>query len=272
MKAALKLAAVDLDGTLLGPDKRISPENLAALDRLHAAGVEILVATGRHLTRIGDYLPHIPAARWVVTCQGAAVHEVAGFRRIHAVYLGADHARQLIETGSRLGFTSVVYAEDTVRTPETGEFIEFYGHCAGGLPMRDDLAELAAAPAHKILWLGRGESIGGLAGHSEVRNIPLYQVRTHENIYEFLPANASKALGVATVAELLGLRPAEVVAFGDADNDIPMFEWAGESFAMAHGSEGARLAAGRVAPEGPPESAFARAVATLHLPPCPSRN
>lgn len=272
MKAALKLAAVDLDGTLLGPDKRISPENLAALDRLHAAGVEILVATGRHLTRSEDYLARIPAARWVVTCQGAAVHEVASRRQIHAVHLGTDQTRQLIETGSRLGFTNVVYAEDTVRTPETGEFIDFYGRCAGGLPLRSDLAALTAAPAHKIIWLGREESIGLLPEHPEVKNIPLYQVRTHENIYEFLPTNASKALGVAKVAELLRIRPEEVIAFGDADNDIPMFEWAGHSFAMAHGTEGARFAAKRVAPDGPPESAFARAVAALDLTPCPSRN
>lgn len=272
MKSVIKLAAVDLDGTLLGPDKRISPENLAALDRLHAAGVEILVATGRHLTRIEDYLPRIPSARWVVTCQGAAVHEVASRRQIHAVHLSTAQTRQLIETGSRLGFTNVVYTEDLVRTPESGEYVDFYGRCGGGLPQRSSIAELTTMPAHKIIWLGLEDSIGSLPEHPEVKTIPLYQVRTHENIYEFLPTNASKALGVATVAELLGLRPGEVIAFGDADNDIPMFEWAGESFAMAHGTEGARRAASRIAPDGPPESAFARAVSTLDLPPCPSRN
>jgi hydroxymethylpyrimidine pyrophosphatase-like HAD family hydrolase len=39
-----RLAAIDLDGTLLGPDKTISPENIAAVDRLHQNGVTVIIA------------------------------------------------------------------------------------------------------------------------------------------------------------------------------------------------------------------------------------
>ncbi len=272
MNEALKLAAVDLDGTLLGPDKRISPENLAALARLNAAGIEILVATGRHLTRISDYLPHIPNARWAVTCQGAAVHEIASRRPLRALHLGVAETRHLIETGRRLGLASVVYAQDLVRTTQQGEWVDLYGRYAGGLPLRTSDDELTRLPTHKVVWLGSGQEIARLSGLPEVRRIPLYQVRSHENIYEFLPTTATKATGVAEVAELLGIRPSQVVTFGDEDNDIPMFQWAGCSFAMAHGSEGARRAARAIAPDGLPESAFARAVAQLDLPPCPSNN
>ncbi len=272
MNEALKLAAVDLDGTLLGPDKTISPENLAALQCLHAAGIEILVATGRHLTRISNYLPHIPNARWAVTCQGAAVHEIATRFPIRSLHLGADEARRLIDTGSRLGLTSIVYAQDLVRTTQDGEFVELYGSYAGGLPLKTTDAELTGIPAHKIVWLGSGANIDRLPELPEIHSIPLYQVRTHENIYEFLPSAATKATGVAAIAEQLGIRPAQVIAFGDADNDIPMFGWAGQSFAMSHGSAAAHRAARLISPDGPPESAFARAVATLDLPPCSTRN
>lgn len=265
-----KLAAIDLDDTLLGPDKRISPDNRAALRQLEASGVEILVATGRHLSRIRDILPLIPRARWAVTCQGAAVHELRGGRAIRAHHLEAAEIEQLLDAGERHGLTSVVYGDDLVRSNGGGEFVDFYGHYAGGMPQASNREELAKLPAHKLVWLGSEEALTRVSGLPEVRGIPLYQIRTHACLHEFLPVAATKALGVATVTSELGIRPDQVVAFGDGDNDIPLFEWAGRSFAMPHGSPGARAAALETAPDGPPESAFARAVASLPLPTCPS--
>lgn len=265
-----KLAAIDLDDTLLGPDKRISAENRAALADLEASGVEILVATGRHLSRIRDILPQIPRARWVVTCQGAAVHELRGGRAIRALHLETDEVERLLDAGERHGLTSVVYGDDLVRSHGGGEFVDFYGRYAGGMPLASTREELVARPAHKIVWLGSEDALTRVAALPEVRDIPLYQVRTHAHLHEFLPVAATKALGVATVTADLGIDPAQVVAFGDGDNDIPLFEWAGHSFAMPHGSAGARRAAHQTAPEGAPESAFARAVATLPLTSCPT--
>ena len=45
-----RLAAVDLDGTLLGPDKQIGPENAAAVQRLRDNGVIVIIASGRRLS------------------------------------------------------------------------------------------------------------------------------------------------------------------------------------------------------------------------------
>jgi hypothetical protein len=77
---------------------------------------------------------------------------------------------------------------------------------------------------------------------------------------EFMPADVSKGSALATLALRLGIQPAAAVVFGDGDNDIPMFEWAGMSVAMPHGWPLARAKAKLVAPEGPPETALARGV------------
>ncbi|RYD26065.1 MAG: HAD family phosphatase, partial [Verrucomicrobiaceae bacterium] len=50
---SIRLAAIDLDGTLLGPDSRISPENLSAVDQLTRAGIEVVFASGRHFKSAG---------------------------------------------------------------------------------------------------------------------------------------------------------------------------------------------------------------------------
>lgn len=268
MQNSIKLAAIDLDGTLLGPDKQISPENLAALRLLEADGVEILIATGRHLNRIAPYLAEVADARWAVTCQGASVFDLRSRRPLHAVFLTPAETRLLVDLGSRLGFSSVIYSEDTVRTLTPGPLTKYYGEVSGGEPVVTEAADLVRVRAHKVVWVGEAEAIARLPDLPEVSGLPLYHVRTEEHLYEFLPSDASKALGVAAVAERLGIRSHEVVAFGDGDNDIPLFRWAGRSFAMPHGTPAARESATETASPGAPESAFARAVEILKKTPC----
>lgn len=263
MKNTIKLAAIDLDGTLLGPDKTVSAENIAALRKLEAHGVEILVATGRHISRIRSYLSLIPSARWAVTCQGAAVLDLSTGKPVYSVALTPAETRLLIDLGQRLGFSCVIYAEDAVRAPKFDRMVDFYGRLAGGMPVATPLAAFANIRTHKVVWLGDEASIARLPELPEIAGLPLYHVQTHEHIYEFLPTDASKALGVAAVARKLGISPTQIAAFGDGDNDIPLFRWAGASFAMPHGTPAAREAAKSVAPEGAPESAFARAVELL---------
>lgn len=268
MKNTIKLAAIDLDGTLLGPDKQISPANLAALRSLEADGLEILIATGRHITRIEPYLAQVARARWAVTCQGASVLDLENSTAIQAIFLTPAETRLLVDLGSRLGLTSVIYAEDGIRAPKHTAMTDLYGRLSGGMPLPMNEEAFATIRAHKVVWLGPEDSISRLPELPEIAGLPLYHVQTHEHLYEFLPSDASKALGVAAVAERLGISPAGIVAFGDGDNDIPLFRWAGTSFAMPHGSAAARETARFVAPEGAPESAFARAVESLRTAPC----
>jgi hydroxymethylpyrimidine pyrophosphatase-like HAD family hydrolase len=70
----------------------------------------------------------------------------------------------------------------------------------------------------------------------------------------------TKPSGLQQLTTRLGLDAAEVMAFGDGDNDVPMFEWAGASFAMAHGWPSALQTATHITVAGPLETAFARGV------------
>lgn len=265
MAHGFKLAAIDLDGTLLGPDKSISPENVAALRLLEAAGIEVVVATGRHRSRIADALTHLPHTRWAITSQGAAVLDIASGETVDAVFLADEETRLLMELGDSLGFTPLLYDEIDVRSTRHDAGTELYARIVGGVPSILTPGELATARAHKVVWVGEEAAVSALPQHPQVRTMSLYHVQSLPGMYEFLPADVTKGSGVAALALRLGVEAAQVIAFGDADNDIPMFEWAGTSFAMPHGTPGARGAARSLAPDGPPESAFARAVASLGL-------
>lgn len=263
MATAFKLAAIDLDGTLFDHDKTVSPENLAALRQLEAAGIEIVIATGRHRSRIHTALDHLPATRWAITSQGAAVLDLESDEVVDAIYLEDAQTQHLMSLGDALGFTPLLYDAIDVRAPRHDAGTEAYARIVGGTPSILSPEELSKARAHKVVWVGEVAAISSLPEHPEIRALDLYHVQSLPGMYEFLPADVTKGSGVASLARRLGVAPEEVVAFGDADNDIPMFEWAGTSFAMPHGTPGARRAAGTIAPEGPPASAFARAVGLL---------
>ncbi len=88
----------------------------------------------------------------------------------------------------------------------------------------------------------------------------LQVVQTGERFLEIMPQATTKSSGLSALARHLGVRASETLVFGDGDNDVPMFRWAGLSVAMPHGWPAALRAASRIAPVGPPETALARSV------------
>ncbi|HWB60498.1 MAG TPA: HAD-IIB family hydrolase, partial [Chthoniobacteraceae bacterium] len=126
------------------------------------------------------------------------------------------------------------------------------------------LEEITAETPLKIIWLNSSEIIAGELPPARER----YHARagmfvTYPEYLEFIDAGVTKAAGIAAVADEYGIAPAEVLAFGDGDNDVPMFEWAGHSVAMSKSSPAAQAAAKIVAPPGDPATSLARAIRSL---------
>ncbi|HEY0945193.1 MAG TPA: Cof-type HAD-IIB family hydrolase [Opitutaceae bacterium] len=257
-----RLAAIDLDGTLLGPDLTISRANLEALERLRDAGMEVVLASGRHHESMRPHAERVAGVEWLVSSQGAEVSDLPRRRTVHAVYLEPATAQEAFEIGHRLGHGNIVYTADGVFAPADGHarWVDFYAQLSGHAPMREPLSDLFRRNIYKVLWLGDEAHLGTSSAHAELEPLNAYKVRTHRHVFEFLSARASKGVGVAALAAHLGVGPEAVVAFGDGDNDVPLFEWAGTSVAMPHGWPEAKRRASAVAPEGPPETALARAV------------
>ena len=88
-------------------------------------------------------------------------------------------------------------------------------------------------------------------------------IRNGPHTLEFVATGVSKVSGLVKVAEYLQLDASQFVVFGDGNNDVGMFGWAGLSVCMHHGSQLAREAASMIAPETSPEVNLAAAVAAV---------
>jgi len=261
LRTRLKLAAVDLDGTLLGPDGMVSAENSRAVARLQEAGLQVVLASGRHFNSMSKYAAMLPGVQWVVSCQGGELSDTQRKNVLQREFLAAESAREMVEKGRSLGLSTLIYSIDGVFTESIGTSgLDFYTNLAGTPPSQLTMEEIIKQPVFKVLWVGERTEIDR-AGEKLVEDHPDVQaIRTHKRIWEFMPVGTSKASALKALAARLGVKPAETVTFGDGDNDVPMFAWSGLSVAMPHGWPAALRSATFVAAEGPAETAFARGV------------
>lgn len=260
----LRLAAIDLDGTLLSADLSISAKNRRAIGKLKAAGVEVVIASGRHHITVRRFAAQLPEVRWIVSVQGCDVSDVTRERVFSQTFLAREEVADLTLVQHQLAVDAVFYTpEGTYTSNPASEGVQFYTSLTGLAPVRVDGNELARQPIYKIIWIGSQTRIDAVATDCRLSTIDAQQVRTDARFLELMPRDVNKATGLAVLSKYLGITGKNVVAFGDAENDIPMFEWAEFSFAMSHGWRNAKARARWVAPQGPPESAFARAVDLL---------
>ena len=265
------VAAVDIDDTLVGPDGVIRAANAEALARLVADGTLVVLASGRSHTNMLPFhralgLPHGP----IISSQGAVVQESdSGEVRFARAIPPADVATVTRE-GRERGFAVQFYRPSGVHVETRTEWTEL-DQRRNAEPHRlvhDLLATGTGGTVPddvvKIIWLGDPDAITDAVAEAHARHDgPLTVTRTDKPYLEFSAANVTKATALAAVAEALSASQAEVVAFGDGNNDAAMLAWAGMGVAMPHASEAALAAADRVAPKGDLETALARAVAMV---------
>jgi len=257
-----RLAVIDLDGTLLGPDKQISEENLQALERLREAGFETVIASGRHHRSIMRFEREIGPMGWVISSAGAVVRHAVTNELLHELTIPEADALAVHAAAREAGLVTLAYHRDGIFMEVTeSEAVYAYARRAGWKPERVDLSRVAASGIQKLL-ISEAPEILTKAGLVLERAFTdrLYVVWTEKDIVEFLSPQANKAVGTAALARKLGIEQQDVWSFGDSNNDVEMLAWAGFSVAMGHGQPRALQTARAVTPPGPPETAFARGI------------
>lgn len=258
-----RLAAIDIDDTLIGPDKTPSPLNIRKVRELQERGVRVILATGRSRRNMTPYCRALGLSDTMVATYGARVWHSATGETLHQMNLPAREAREVIEEGRRRGLEVICFTPEGVLAEGPTAWVAAIRQAGGGEePLhwaRLDGAE--RDDVERVVWLGAAEALGALEEEVTQRLAGrLTVIRTLPFALEFFAAGVNKAVGVEAVARLGGIAPEEVMAFGDSAQDLPMLEWAGLGVAMPHGPAELLEAAERVAPEGDPETALARAI------------
>jgi len=245
-----KLAAIDLDETVLAFDGTISERNRRAIRALQEAGVLPVIASGRMhqaTTRFADMLGLVGP---IISYNGAMIRVHPSNETWHHVTIPPEPATEVIRFCTRHGYHLNYYLNDRLYVAERGPWALFYlRHTGSPMEVVGNLTQFEGTSPTKMILIDTPETADRLYQEMQQRyGEQMYITRTNPEYLEFMHPSANKGSALAILASHLGIDRSEVLAFGDGSNDLPMIRWAGFSVAMGSAKEAVRQAASYVAP------------------------
>ena len=253
----IKLIALDLDQTTLRTDKSLSERTRQAILAAIRAGIQVVIASGRSFGSLPAGILEVPGIRYAVTSNGSAIYRLPEGERCHEFLMDPSVVGQLLELIPRelameafwegRAYASRCYVEDPAQFGAT------------------DLAALyvraTRTPVEQIRDFMREhqselDSVQVVVGDEHIRDelwkkleqaVPgLYLTSSAPTLLELSQTVGGKRCGLEWLGQTLRIVPEEMMAFGDAQNDIDMIRYAGVGVAMGNGHPALKEAADRV--------------------------
>ncbi len=270
----IKLIALDMDGTLLTTDKRLTEENRSALERAAAAGIEIVPATGRYYDAIPEPVRKLPFLHYAITINGAQIYDIRNQRVLSRAELPCETAIRIMEYFDTLPVIYDCYQDNRgwiteglqakaarfARTKPVLDMLEKFR-----IPVPELKAHIReqGRSVQKVMAFFRDETVRQQARDYLAKYFPETAVSSSvENNLEINASQANKGNALKLLADLLGIPMAQTMAFGDDLNDATMLRAAGIGVAMGNATPAA-LAAADVQTASCDESGVAAAIRSL---------
>ncbi len=249
----IRLICLDMDGTLLDDDHATVPQrNVSALRAAAERGAATVISSGRAWDLLQEVDVQLGVTKYAVLSNGAAVLDVTSGEWIYRSCL-PDQARvPLIDLLLEWGLPFEVYCQgkNYIQLDRKEQVLS----CAFTPQFQRILANYSQFPANMndALPAGTVEKIHVFyvppERHQELveRALgwgPLSVTTSFQDNMEFTAPGVNKGTAVQALCARLGLGPEQVMAFGDAGNDLELLRWAKWSFAMANATEDAKQAA-----------------------------
>jgi len=230
----VRLVATDLDGTLLRDDGLCSERTRAALAAVERAGIQVVLVTARPPRWLHDIADLVGEHGLALCCNGAFVYDV---RRRYVLDERCMAAAQVGEIAAdlrnalpgiafaverRTGFGREVCYLDMFTTPQDVSALTLE-ELLDPLPAKV-LARCDGVPAQQFhIVVGQVVGDRGVVSYSGASGLA-----------EITAAGVTKAAALGDWCTANGIDSADVYAFGDMPNDLPMLRWAGRSFGVAN--------------------------------------
>lgn len=255
----VKLIAIDLDGTLLNDEIKISNRNIEAIKTAGAHGIEVVVATGRANFDAARFFKEIGLNPWIIATNGATIHQPDG-RLYQSIPLDKGQAIDMLIKLEKEQFYYEAFIENKICAPKYGEKILFdeleKGVCTKeeaalyrrGIEIQFGQAGFTFISSYKEL-LGADTDIYNILaisyneeklknGWDKFRTLPnITVVSSGRYNFHLQHEQASKGNALRLLTNELGIDLSQAAAIGDNHNDISMLQIVGKSAAMGNADE-----------------------------------
>jgi 5-amino-6-(5-phospho-D-ribitylamino)uracil phosphatase len=246
----IRLLAIDLDGTLLNDSKQVSAQTLSALHGVVERGVKVIIASARPPRSVRHIYNQLGLDTWQINYNGALIWDEPAKRIIFHRPMNCDLVRDLIEI-ARSKFDSVLVTCEILDRWYTDRFDQSRTTETGRLFKPDVIAPLdqfCNQPITKLLLLGEEKMIDALESWMISASDNVSVVRTDRDLLQIMDKKVSKAAALQLVAEHYQIPLENMMAIGDAPNDVGIIKIAGIGVAMSNASEIVKDAADWIAP------------------------
>jgi Cof subfamily protein (haloacid dehalogenase superfamily) len=237
----------------------LRPRTREAIRAAHAAGIHVVVVTGRMFQAVRPYLEAAGIDDPVVCYQGAVVAEPGSGKFLRHVPIPLELARETIAALAGRPINCYVgdelyVAEHTEASRAYAEFQNLEVHAVG--PLLDWLEE----PPTKLVVVGDPDRLDRLEVEMKARFGPrMFISKSLPFFLEFANAEVSKGSGLAFLAEHLGFAQERTIGIGDGENDRELLDWSGYAVAVENAHPDLKERADLVIP-GPDEEGVAQLI------------
>lgn len=260
----IKAVALDLDGTLLDQDSSVNSKLTDILSKIQQKDIKVFVATGRTNSEVNDVIPENLQLDGIVSSNGAGCY--AKDKKIALYTLLPEIVREVISAARENGLYYEIHSTKGPRYALAADKMNMENEINQPQPatlQENEYQSRKKAVEYKIQWVDPivTEHVVKIYFFSrdceKIKNwrSQLNRMRkemdfsisssSRHNV-EIAVNHVSKATGLRLLLKEYGLAPAELMAVGDSENDLPMFELAGCSVAMKNAMDFVRKQADEV--------------------------
>ena len=250
MSSRIRLVALDVDGTLLLPDKTISPRVARAIERASKEAI-VLLASARPPRSLLAIHRELGLTTPQVNYNGAFVWDRVAARSLFHSPLSSPLVIELIRAARSLLPDVLVSLEHQDRLLTDRVDPTFMTETARLFPPDEvgPLESFTHLGATKLMLQADVAAVGPLREALAVRFADRVTfIRTDDDLLQLMDRNTSKWRTLAWLAGTLGVAPGEILAVGDNENDVEMIREAGVGVAMGNATLDAIAAADWIAP------------------------
>lgn len=247
-----KLIALDMDGTMLDGEGRITERTKRALRAAQDAGIRVVAATGRMYPSAMIHINDAGIKGACIFYNGALIRDTATGETIYRRYLGRELAAEILSFFHDRGWYVQMYCDDKIVVmDDADERCKYYENiCQQKAVALGERFWSCGLDTAKMLSISFDNEIFEKMC-SEVRRefgSRIYQATSWSGFIEMVHPSVNKADSLRRVCEHYGIAREDVLALGDGGNDAEMIRWAGTGVAMGNARDSVKEAADIVAP------------------------
>ena len=246
----IKMIATDLDGTFVNDQKQLIDENVQAFAECAAQGIQIVPTTGRTIIGVPDEIKNLPGVQYVITSNGATVADLKSGTIISKCLMKYETVLRIMELAQNseddimydayvdgVGYTKQEFWDNLLHYVPNPAILDLVRKTRKPVPDSIEYIKNLKVDIEKInLFFVTEEA--RVRMRKVLAEIPEVLVSSSlPNNLEINAVGADKGGALLRLAELLGIRREETMAFGDGENDISMLRMAGFGVAMENAEE-----------------------------------